>query len=218
MSFTDTGDRGRLARRGTPSHHLDMPRVPRVDAPGAMHHVIPKGSAGEAIFRDDHDRKMLVKRLGEAVRRYDWSCLAYCLLDTHFHAVVSTKHANLGRGMQWLLAPYSREFNVRHERAGNLFHTRFYSKLIESDAHLTATLVYVHLNPVRAGAVTRPELWPWCSYAATVGHDDMPAFLDGNAVLELFDTRREVARMMLELAVRDALEAEFGSAGIRTRG
>ena len=117
--------------------------------------------------------------------------------------------------MQWLLAPYSREFNDRHERKGNLFHTRFYSKRIESDAYLTATVIYVHLNPVRAGTVTSPELWPWCSYAATVGCADMPEFLDANAVLDLFDDRRDVARLRLELAVRDALEHDRRAVGVR---
>jgi hypothetical protein len=113
-----------------------MPRAPRVDAPGAMHHVIAKGSGGEVIVRDDVDRRLLVERLGKTVLRYRWSCLAYCLLDTHFHVVLGTPAANLGLGMQWLLAPYAREFNKRHERQGNVFHTRFYSKQIQSDDHL----------------------------------------------------------------------------------
>jgi putative transposase len=180
-----------------------------------MHHVIAKGSGGETIVRDDHDRGTLVARLGQAVRRYDWTCLAYCLLDTHFHAVVATAQANLGSGMQWLLSSYCREFNDRHKRQGNLFHTRFYSKQIESDAHLTATVIYVHLNPARAGTVTSPELWPWCSYAATVGRADVPGFLDANAVLALFDNRRDVARLRLELAVRDALDQDRRAAGVR---
>jgi REP element-mobilizing transposase RayT len=192
-----------------------MPRLPRVDAPGALHHVVAKGSGGETIVRDDHDRETLVTRLGRAVRRCEWSCLAYCLLDTHLHAVVTTRQANLGAGMQWLLASYAREFNDRHERQGNLFHTRFYSKQIESDSHLTATVIYVHLNPVRAGTVTSPELWPWCSYAATVGHTHVPGFLDANAVLDLFERRRDVARLKLELAVRDALERDRRAAGVR---
>jgi REP element-mobilizing transposase RayT len=180
-----------------------------------VHHVVAKGSGGETIVRDDHDRETLVARLGQAVRRCEWSCLAYCLLDTHLHAVLTTPQANLGAGMQWLLASYAREFNDRHEREGNLFHTRFYSKRIESDAHLIATLIYVHLNPVRAGTVASPELSPWCSYAATVGRTHVPAFLDTNAVLDLFENRRDVARLKLELAVRDAREHDRRVAGVR---
>lgn len=192
-----------------------MPLRPRVDAPGTTHHVVAKGSAGESIVRDDGDREILVVRLGQAVRRYEWSCLAYCLLDTHFHLVVRTPQANLGRGMQWLLATYAREFNERHKREGNLFHTRFYSKHIESDEQFTSTVIYVHLNPVRAGLVSGAEHWRWSSFGATVGRAEVPAFLNPSAVLDRFDTRRDVARLRFELAVREALELDRERTGLR---
>ena len=118
---------------------------------------------------DDLDREALLKRLERTVVRHGWSCFAYCLLDTHFHLVVRTPEPNLGYGMQWLLAPYARDFNERYERRGNLFHTRFYSTRITNDEHLVAALVYVYLNPVRAGIVETPDLWPWSTYAATIG-------------------------------------------------
>ena len=191
-----------------------MPRAPRVDAPGVVHHVIAKGSGGEVIVRDDVDRRLLVERMGKTVIRYRWSCLAYCLLDTHFHAVVGTPAANLGVGMQWLLAPYAREFNKRHERQGNVFHTRFYSKRIRSDDHLLAALMYVHLNPVRAGIVDEPERWPWSSYAPSIGRSDPPGFLDLQALLELIAAEPSVAQGRLQAATHETLWRDV-SQGVR---
>lgn len=177
--------------------------------------MIAQGSGGESVVRDDVDRQALLQRFGRTVLRHRWSCLAYCALDTHFHVVVGTPAPNLGRGMQWLLAPYAKDFNERHERRGNLFHSRFYSKRVRSSEQLVATLVYVYLNPVRAGVVERAELWTWSSYSATIGRSAPPDFLDRRAVLELIDPHEEVGPMRLELAVREARERDLTRTGVR---
>lgn len=185
-----------------------MPRLPREDACGAIQHAVPKGSAGESIVRDDRDRTELLSRIGVATQRHRWSCLAYCLMNSHFHLLVGTPAANLGVGMQWLLSSYARYFNRRHTRDGNLFHSRFYSTRVKSEDHLTSALVYVLLNPVRAGLVERPDDWQWSSYAATVGTGAAPGFLDRRAVLELVDERPASARLRLELAVHEARQRD----------
>jgi len=192
-----------------------MPRRPREEAAGATHHVVPTGSGGESIVRDDLDRAALLQRVEHTVLRHGWLCFAYCILDTHFHLVVQTPKPNLGLGMQSLLAPYARDFNERHKRRGNLFHTRFYSTRIASDEHLTASLVYVHLNPVRAGVVEAPDLWRWGSYAATVGQIAAPRFLATGEALRLIDEERASAQLRLRLAVSEALERDRRRVGVR---
>jgi hypothetical protein len=72
---------------------------------------------------------------------------------------------------------------------------------IDRDAHLNHAIVYVFLNPVRAGIVDRAELWPWSSYGATVGLYPPPQFLNVSLVLELVDPRPEIARKLLVAAV-----------------
>jgi REP element-mobilizing transposase RayT len=181
-----------------------MPRTPREEGAGLLHHVIAKGSGGETIVRDDVDRQALLGHIGASILRYRWTCLAYCLLDSHFHLVVATPAANLGRGMQLLLARYARDFNTRHNREGNLFHTRFYSRRIESEAHLLSSIIYVVLNPVRAGLVDGAEHWHWSSHRATIGTASPPPFLASDAVLEIFGPSQPEARMRFELAVAQA--------------
>ena len=41
-----------------------MPRQSRIDAPGALHHVLIRGIERRKIFRDDADRENFVERLG----------------------------------------------------------------------------------------------------------------------------------------------------------
>jgi REP element-mobilizing transposase RayT len=185
-----------------------MPRRPRLEAPGATHHVVANAVAGQELVRDDHDRRALWARLGRTVKRYRWSCLVYCFLDTHFHLLVETPEPNLGEGMQWLCGRYGQEFNLRYSRRGALFGQRYYSELVRSDRHLASAIVYVLLNPVRAGIVRQPEDWQWSSYAATVGLEDAPSFLDVGGVLEVIDRRPDVARRSLEEAVHETLSED----------
>ena len=186
-----------------------MPRRPREEAPSAIHHVVAKGNAGGFLAYDDYDRVNLFGRLERAVVRCRWSCLAYCLLDTHLHLILRTPDPTLGLGMQRFQAPYAQSFNHRHTREGHLFRGRFYSTRLQTNEHLYAAIIYVSMNPVRAGVVRRPELWRWSSYAATVGHEPAPTYLDVAAALELIDPDPISARRRLEGATRDARERDL---------
>jgi len=42
-----------------------MPRQARIDAPGAVDHIIIRGIEQTAIFVDDPDRENFIKRLSE---------------------------------------------------------------------------------------------------------------------------------------------------------
>jgi len=182
-----------------------VPRQPRFEAPGAIHHVVSRGNAGESIVRNDVDRHRFVFRLGESVSRSRWDCLAYCLLDTHFHLIVRTPEPNLADGMRWFKSRYAQDLNSRHGRAGHVFGGRYYSSPLRNGDHLIAALVYVYLNPVRAGVVRLPEEWVWSSYGGTVGRTRPVAFVDVAAVLELWGRDRTIARTCLSAAVEETL-------------
>ncbi len=44
-----------------------LPRKVRIDAPGALHHIIVCGIERRRIFSDDQDRDNFVERLGDIV-------------------------------------------------------------------------------------------------------------------------------------------------------
>jgi len=62
-----------------------------------------------------------------------------------------------------------RYFNQRHGRSGTLWEGRYRSTLIEAERYLLACMVYIDLNPVRAGMVALPAAWPWSSHAHYLG-------------------------------------------------
>jgi len=44
-----------------------MPRNARLDAPGALHHIMVRGINKAAIFNDDQDRNKFLERLGATI-------------------------------------------------------------------------------------------------------------------------------------------------------
>ena len=92
-----------------------MPRKLRLEYAGAIYHVMSRGDRSEPIFKDDDDRKVFLKTLGEACGKTGWEVHAFCLMDNHFHMVVETPAANLVAGMKWFLGTYTGRFNRRHK-------------------------------------------------------------------------------------------------------
>ena len=141
-----------------------MARPLRIEYPGALYHITDRGNERKAVFRDDVDRRKLMKYVAEAVEKFNLSIHAFCLMENHYHFEIETPRGNLSQAMHWLKTAYAVYFNKRHSRSGHLFQGRFLAALVEKEAHLMALTRYIHLNPVRAGMVERPEDHFWSSY------------------------------------------------------
>jgi putative transposase len=162
----------------------------RVGFPGAYHHVTARGVTGQDVFLTEEDRRVFLSGLGEAHERWDIVVHGYCLMTNHIHLELQTLRGELSRAMQWLLQRHATHMNRTHRRAGHLFQGRFKSALVEAESHLHELTRYIHLNPVRAGLVLRPEEYEWSSYRAYVGLADRPAWLDVASTLSRFGATR----------------------------
>ncbi len=98
-----------------------MARQLRIEYPGAVYHITTRGNARNNIFHDDRDRENFLKLLSEVVKRYNWICHAYCLMDNHYHLLVETPEGNLSPGMRQLNGTYTQRYNKRHEHVGHVF-------------------------------------------------------------------------------------------------
>jgi putative transposase len=165
------------------------------------------------IFRSVTDYFAFLTLLDQVVRCYEWRCRFYCLMGNHFHLFLATPKQTLSEGMQHLSGCYAQGFNRRHGRKGHLFEDRFGSVVIESDGHLRELLHYLALNPVRAGLCASPEEWRWSSYAATIGLEPPPRFLDVDSVIGLFGTERRVAQEVLAAFVAEGVVLSKRRAG-----
>ncbi len=170
-----------------------MTRPLRLEYEGALYHITSRGNTRESIFLDDKDRARFLVILSDAVKRYGWTCHAYCLMSNHYHLLIETPDTNLSRGMQFLNGVYTQWFNRRHQRVGHLLQGRFKGILVEKESHLLELARYIVLNPVRAKMVRSVRDWPWSSYRATSGQVDVPDFLTIDWILSQFDSDREPA-------------------------
>jgi len=171
-----------------------MPRRPRLEAPGAVHHVVAQSASDGRIVVDDADRLRFLDELRRVIQEYSWECVAYCVMTTHIHLIISTPTPNLGEGMGTLLGRYAFAFNRRHGRKGHVFRNRFWSRRIDRPHYLTCSAFYAVLNPVAAGLCTHPGGFPWSSYLETVGAVPESGFLSPGLLLSTLDDDVAVAR------------------------
>ncbi len=163
-----------------------MARPLRLLVENGHYHVTTRTWDRSALYRTDDDRRSFLELLDNAVDRFDWRCLSYCLMDNHFHLLVRTPLANLPRGMQKINGGYAQRFNRHHGRSGPLFERRYNAALVQREPHLLEVLRYIALNPVRAGACSDPYQYAWSSHAAIAGLVPSPSFVAVEEVRELF--------------------------------
>lgn len=165
-----------------------MPRQPRLDAPGALHHVMGRGSERTNIFRTDADRADFLDRLAGLCLDGSLVVYAWSLLSNHFHLLVRTGRQPISRSMKKLLTGYAVNFNLRYKRSGHLFQNRYKSIICEDDPYLLELTRYIHLNPVRAGMVRdvkQLRAHPWSGHSAIIGTVRRP-WQDVKAILDNF--------------------------------
>ncbi len=80
-----------------------MPRRPRLDAPGTLHHVMVRGLEPQAIFWDDHDRNGFLERLATLASAGAIEVYAWALLPNHAHVLLRTGTLPLARTTRSLL-------------------------------------------------------------------------------------------------------------------
>ncbi len=177
-----------------------MPRQARIDAPGALHHIIIRGIERKRIFEDDKDREDFLERLSNLLDETMTPCYAWALMPNHVHLLLRTGTIPVASIMRRLLTGYALRFNRRHLRHGHLFQNRYKSVLCEEERYLMQLVAYIHLNPVRAGIVedlAALRAFPFTGYSALMGK--LPRhWQDTEFVLGLFGKTFQEARMNLE--------------------
>jgi putative transposase len=171
-----------------------MGRAPRIEFAGAVYHIINRGNYRRSIFGTAGAARAFEACLFELCQELGWRLHAYVVMRNHFHLAAETPQPNLSKGMQWMESTFAKRFNRFRKEQGHLFQDRFKALLVEPGPSLLRLVNYIHLNPVRAGAVTVARLQHFqpCSFGRFL-QPDRPAFLDCD-------------RWLLELGLTDTSE------------
>ena len=97
----------------------------------------------------------------EAQEKYGYLLHCYVLMTNHYHLIIETPRANLSSVMHYINSSYTNYINIKKRRSGHLFQGRYKAILIDRDSYLLELSRYLHLNPVRAKMVERPEDYPY---------------------------------------------------------
>ena len=116
-------------------------------------------------------KEIAMNVIEKAKKKYKFYCFGFTIMDNHIHMIIHTPiEDNISLIMQVINKNIATKCNKELDRKGHFWGERFHSTLIESEEQLINTLVYVNLNPVKAGLVYDPKDWEWGSYNTFVNN------------------------------------------------
>ncbi len=163
-----------------------MSRPLRIEFENAFYHVMNRGRSHQQIFLAKPYYAAFLGCLETAHERFGLRIHCYCLMGNHYHLLVSTPRANLGRVMRHVNGVYTQKFNRITGTDGPLFRGRYRAILVDSNSYLLQVSRYIHRNPVetKKPLVERLEDYRWSSYRAYTGRESPPCWLELDTVLE----------------------------------
>lgn len=190
-----------------------MPRPIRIEYADAYYHVMNRGRARQKLFHDKYYFEMFLNCLSEAHQRFGIQILSYCLMGNHYHLLVKTPEANLGRAMRHINGVYTQRYNRLKKTDGSLFRGRYKAICVEEDSYQLQLSRYIHLNPLEAKMVNKVGDYAWSSYPFYIKNLKPPEWLyqhDIYAQLHVKSGFREKYRTFVELGVDKEIAGLYG--------
>jgi putative transposase len=184
-----------------------MARPLRIEYEGAFYHITSRGNERKPIFHAKTDYERFKSYLKEAKERYGYVLHCYVLMTNHYHLIIETPQGNMSQVMHYVNASYTNYLNKKRQRSGHLFQGRYKAILIDHTNYLLELSRYVHLNPVRAHLVERPEEYTYSSYTSFISNK-REEIVSPDLVLETISRDRKQAAKRYRTFVESALGRE----------
>ena len=102
---------------------------------------------------------------------------AYSLMPNHFHFLINgITETGLTSFISNVENSYAKYFNIKYERTGSLFQSKFKGAHIETEEQLLHVMRYIHLNPVTSYILkdnSELEKYPWSSYTEYINQSSV---------------------------------------------
>jgi putative transposase len=186
-----------------------MPRKQRLKSKTGYYHIMCRGNERRNIFGDEQDKVRFIDTLCEKQRENTFGLHAFCLMDNHFHLMISEGNDDIAKSMKRITVSYVYYFNKKYGRVGHLFQDRFKSEIVEDDAYVMALARYIHQNPVKAGMVTTVEDYQWSSYRSYLDGGSFGKLIEAETVLGLFSKNKETAKQLFKQYMNEYTDMPF---------
>lgn len=136
-----------------------------------IYHIFNKGIEGRIIFQNKRDYERFLLTIFECNdinsspdnrhRRYKdkninkdkkqplVEILCFCLMPNHFHiAAKQLVDGGIAKFMQRVGNSYTKYFNIKNNRKGSLFMSRYKSVHVSTDSQIRHLITYIHANPL----------------------------------------------------------------------
>ncbi len=159
------------------------------------YHVYNRGVNKDLIFRENSDKDFLLKLFNQRLSKPTdinktrillnplgkSEILSFCLLDNHYHLLfwLNNDTKSITKFMHSIFTSYTMYFNLKYDRVGPLFQSRYKASIINNDPYLIHISRYIHLNP------SDYENYKYSSYQSYLGENTYP-WLKISKILDLF--------------------------------
>jgi putative transposase len=126
--------------------------------------ALDQASRGPTWLREPRITDIVVTALqiGDEERKF-YSLFAWTIMPNHVHLLIRPK-VPVPVLMRWLKGSTARKANLLLGRTGESFwQDESYDHWVRNQLEFDRISSYIEHNPVKAGLVTSPDLWPWSS-------------------------------------------------------
>ena len=187
-----------------------MAKPLRIEYEGAFYHVTSRGNEGRRIYFEKTDYEKFKEYMAAAEKKYGVVLHCYVLMSNHYHLLLETPEGNLSMVMHYINGAYTTYINIKRKRVGHLFQGRYKSIVIDKEAYLLELSRYIHLNPVRAGIVKKPEYFSYSSYKSYVS-DYKDDIVTQYLILGILSNVKEESKKKYKLYVESVAGGELVS-------
>jgi len=112
----------------------------------------------------DADFVLLARVFNRARALHPFLLTAWVFLPDHWHAICAPRHpATISLVVKSVKQSSTTAINRCRSTSGPFWQPRFFVRALRTVKEYNEKVEYIHLNPVKAGLVQRPEEWFWSS-------------------------------------------------------
>jgi putative transposase len=176
-----------------------MGRLRHRTGPGFTYFITTKCWENRALFQVPENAEILVECMLRYRNQGSFLLHEFVVMPNHLHLMLTpASDTSIEKAMQFIKGGSSHEIHRRRELKLQVWQSGFHEETVRDSNDFWNKTSYIHMNPVRAHLVERPEAWPFGSGSRAFRMDSAPERLSTSAA----KAARITAGVMSELKLR----------------